>query len=153
MGFHWYISGFAHRPLYRRDFIVYPRHCAQPLLQLLRESGHSLRNGLHCYGALAYCDDLVLLATSVDSLQKMVNICSDHAAGNDLLFSTHVDPLLSKTVCIAFHCKNKEQLPSIMLNNDPLPWKTSAKHIGCLLHEDGTMDSDIKVKQLYKHEQ
>ena len=34
-----------------------------------------------------------------------------------------------------------------MLNNDPLPWKTSAKHIGCLLHEDGTMDSDIKVKR------
>ena len=77
----------------------------------------------------------------------MVNICSEHAAANDLLFSTHVDPLKSKTVCLAFHCKNKAQLPSILLNNDPLPWKSSAKHIGCLLHEDGTMDSDIRTKR------
>ena len=104
-------------------------------------------HGLHWYGALAYCDDLILLATSVHSLQQMVNICSEHAAANDLLFSTHVDPLKSKTVCLAFHCKNKEQLPSIQLNNDPLPWKSSAKHIGCLLHEDGTMDSDIRTKR------
>ena len=118
-----------------------------PLLQLLRESGHGLMNGLHWYGALAYCDDLILLATSVASLQQMVNICSQHAAANDLLFSTHVDPMKSKTVCIAFHCKNKEQLPKILLNNDPLPWKTSSKHIGCLLNEDGTMDSDVKVKR------
>ena len=85
-----------------------------PLLQLLRESGHGLMNGLHWYGALAYCDDLILLATSVASLQQMVNICSQHAAANDLLFSTHVDPMKSKTVCIAFHCKNKEQLPKIL---------------------------------------
>ena len=30
LGFHWYISGFAHRPLYLREFIVYLRPGAQP---------------------------------------------------------------------------------------------------------------------------
>ena len=30
LGFHWYISGFAHRHLYRPHSFVYPPHCAQP---------------------------------------------------------------------------------------------------------------------------
>ena len=81
------------------------------------------------------------------SLQKMVDICASHAADNDLLFSTDPDPLKSKTVCIAFHCKNKDDLANIKLNDDPLPWKTSAKHIGNILHEDGTMDTDIRTKR------
>ena len=114
-----------------------------PLLQLLRESGHGLRLGLHWYGALAYADDVILLATSVSSLQELVNICQNHAAENDLVFSTHPDPSQSKTVCMAFHCQDKEKLAKIHLNNDPLPWKSTAKHIGCTLHEDGTMDQDL----------
>ena len=30
VGFHWYISGFAHRPPYRQHSFDYPQHCAQP---------------------------------------------------------------------------------------------------------------------------
>ena len=120
-----------------------------PLLQLLRESGHGLRYGLHWYGGLAYCDDLILLATSVASLQEMVNICSSHAADNDLLFSSDKDPLKSKTVCLNFSCKKNENIGSICLNNDPLPlpWKVFSKHIGCSLHQDGIMDHDMKIKR------
>ena len=59
-----------------------------PLLGLLRKSGNGCRIGLHFYGALAYCDDVILLATSVDGLQKMVNICETHAEEYDLVFST-----------------------------------------------------------------
>ena len=83
--------------------------------------------------------------------QQLVNICAGHAAENDLLFSTDPDPLKSKTVCMAFSCDNKpfnkEQLGKIWLNKDPLPWKVSAKHIGCTLNEDGTMDQDIRTKR------
>ena len=31
--------------------------------------------------------------------------------------------------------------------NDPLPWKEHAKHIGNTLHEDGSMNKDIKIKR------
>ena len=52
---------------------------------------------------------------------------------------------------MAFSCDNKpfnkEQLGKIWLNKDPLPWKVSAKHIGCTLNEDGTMDQDIRTKR------
>ena len=101
-----------------------------PLLHLFRESGYGLRIGFHWYSAFDYCDDLILLATSVASLQKLGDICDSHAAENDLLFSTDPDPLKSKRVCIAFHCTNKDKLANIKLNDDPLPWKTSSKYIG-----------------------
>ena len=118
-----------------------------PLLKLLRESGLGCRIGLHWFGALAYCDDLILLSTSVSSLQKMVDICEEHARNNDLLFSTDPNPDKSKTVALAFNCKNKNSLASLYLCGDPLPWKPMAKHIGNLLSENGSMNNDIKCKR------
>ena len=70
-----------------------------------------------------------------------------HATESDLLFSTDPDPEKSKTMCVAFNCKNKNNLAKVYLNGDPLPWKITAKHIGNYLHENGTMDGDIKIKR------
>ena len=50
-------------------------------------------------------------------------------------------------MCIAFNCENRNELVSVKLNGDDLPWKESAKHIGNTLHQDGTMDADIRVKR------
>ena len=83
----------------------------------------------------------------VNGLQEMVKICEEHAAANDLMFSSDPDPTKSNTLCIAFNCPNKEQLASINLNGNALPWKISAKHIGNILHENGTMEKDIEVKR------
>ena len=118
-----------------------------PLLQQMRESGHGCFLGLHWYGALAYADDLLLLSPSVQGLQKLVDICENHAKENDLLFSTDPDPEKSKTKCLAFNCKNRKSLSNIVLDGNPLPWKEHAKHIGNTLHEDGTMNKDIKCKR------
>ena len=76
-----------------------------------------------------------------------MNICESHAKSSDLLFSTDPDPEKSKTKCIAFNCNNRNNLADIMLDGNPLPWKTSAKHIGNILHEDGTMTQDLKCKR------
>ena len=118
-----------------------------PLLLQLRQSGHGLRLGLHWYGALAWADDVILLSTSINGLQSMVDICQKHAEESDLVFSTDPDPLKSKTMCIAFHCEYWQKLPPIYLNGDPLPWKESVKHIGSKLHCDGTMEQDNKEKR------
>ena len=50
-------------------------------------------------------------------------------------------------MCIAFNCTTKEQLSSIVLDNNILPWVTKAKHIGNYLHEDGTTGYDLSVKR------
>ena len=88
----------------------------------------------------------ILLALSVQSLQKIVKICDDHARQNDLKFSTDPNPEKSKTVCLAFGT-TKENLAPIKLNGDPLPWKVKSKHIGNTLHENLLLDQDIIEKK------
>ena len=118
-----------------------------PMLEELRGSGHGCSLGIHYYGALAWADDVILLNTSVQGLQSMVDICQKHATENDLMFSTDPDPKLSKIVCIAFNCKNKDSLGDIILNGNPLPWKDSVKHIGTTLHSNGTMEQDCREQR------
>ena len=102
-----------------------------PLLANLRSSGYGCRIAGHWFGGLALADDVMLLSPSVQGLQKLVSICEKHAQETDLVFSTDkVNPEKSKTMCIAFQCKNKEQLGSIKLNGDPLPWKDKVNHLG-----------------------
>ena len=92
-------------------------------------------------------DDVLIMATSVQGLQKMVDICEKHASNNCLKFSTDPDPLKIKTMCIAFNCENLNELASVKLNGDDLPWVTKAKHIGNMLHESGTTVADVRVKK------
>ena len=47
-------------------------------------------------GALAYADDLLLLSSSLFTLQKMLDLCSEVGKFYDLLFNP------SKTVCDVF---------------------------------------------------
>ena len=58
----------------------------------------------------------------------MVNICADHASSTDLLFSTDPDPEKSKTMCLAFGCKDKVNLGTINYDGDALPWKDHVNH-------------------------
>ena len=118
-----------------------------PLLQQLRSSGFGCRIGLHWYGAFAYADDVILLSPTITGLQKMVDICQNHSQEYDLMFSSDPDPAKSKTICIAFNCPDKESLANINLDGNGLPWKSFAKHIGNILHEDGTMDKDVQTKR------
>ena len=48
---------------------------------------------------------------------------------------------------MAFSCPDKNTLANVYLNGDPLPWKSTAKHIGCTLKDDGSVDQDVKVKR------
>ena len=92
-----------------------------PLLGELKESGQGCSIDHHWYGCLALADDLLLLATSVQSLQKMISICESFAAKNDLIFSTDPDRTKSKTVCMAFNFKDWKNLEELKLNNDNVP--------------------------------
>ena len=118
-----------------------------PMIAALRNSGFGCTIGTHFFGAVAYADDVLIMTTSVHGLQKMVNICENHAKENCLKFSTDPDPVKSKTMCIAFNCENRKDLAPIKLNGDDLPWVIKAKHIGNVLHENGSTDTDIRTKK------
>ena len=98
-------------------------------------------------GASAYADDLVLVAPTRHAMQLMLGVCEDYAARNNILFSTHTNPNLSKTKCIFMSGKTKnlsKPVPLTLCGRD-LPWVESANHLGHTLHESGTMDQDVRV--------
>ena len=99
------------------------------MLESLRGSGYGCSIGRHFYGVLAYVDDVLIMATSVQGMQDMVRLCEEHAFDNDLIFSKDPNPKKSKTMCIAFYCPNRDQLAPIKLNGDDLPWVAKGKHI------------------------
>ena len=86
-------------------------------------------------GALGYADDILLIAPTRHSLQVMIKTCENFSINHSMQFSTDSDPRKSKTKCQFFTLKkNKDSSPSpVILNNDPLPWVDSAKHLGNLL--------------------
>ena len=119
-----------------------------PLLASLRSSGYGCRIAGHWLGGLSLADDVILLSPSVQGLQKLVSICEEHALATDLVFSTDKkNPEKSKTMCIAFQCRDKESLASIKLNGDPLPWKDKVNHLGFKLTSNCSSASDILEKR------
>ena len=96
---------------------------------------------------LGYSDDSLLLAPSLDALQEMIKTCEDYAKSHNLCFSTDKDPNKCKTKCLAFQQKDRP-LPPLYLCGDPLPWVSSAKHLGITIENriDG-MKKDTLIKR------
>ena len=81
-----------------------------PLLGRLRDSGYGCRIAGHWFGGVALADDVTLVSPTIQGLQKLVNICEEHAKETDLVFSTDKNPSKSKTMCIAFSKKQIKRL-------------------------------------------
>ena len=114
------------------------------LLQKLRKLGLGCHVAGVWLGALAYADDLCLLAPNRHVLQKMVTICQEFGMEHNLAFSTDPVPAKSKTKCVLFRGSKRVDYPApIMLNGEPLPWVPECEHLGHKLHESMTWDSDI----------
>ena len=96
------------------------------------------------FGASAYADDLILLATNREVLQRMVTTCEKYGQEHNLVFSTDPIPSKSKTKCILF-CgrKNNVSFPDpVKLDGKDLPWVEHADHLGHTLHQSVNMEMD-----------
>ena len=49
-----------------------------------------------------YSDDILLLAPCIDALQDMLSTYKMYPQEHNLQFSTNINPIKSKTKCIAF---------------------------------------------------
>ena len=109
------------------------------------------KSGLGCYienqflGAFGYADDIVLLSPSLEALQKMVDICKLFCDNHGLKISLDRDPKKSKTKCVQFNSVNTSPT-NIVLNNIPVPWSDSYKHLGHIISADEDMFHDQKAK-------
>ena len=121
-------------------------YCDQ-LLKELRKLGVGAYVAGVFMGASAYADDLVLVAPTRHAMQLMLGLCEEYSAKNNILFSTHPNPQLSKTKCIFMTGKAKNLVKPVPLTLwwRDLPLVECASHLGHTLHESGTMDQDARV--------
>ena len=79
---------------------------------------------LYC-GSIAYADDVLLLAPSLHALRVMLDCCTMYANNNNVLFNT------AKSHCIHFNQNSLLVTQFVVsLQNVPLMWTDSIKHLG-----------------------
>ena len=100
-----------------------------------------------CCNHILYADDLCLIAPSVKSLQKLINICESHSNDFDILFNT------KKSVCMyvpSRTCK-LNSVPPVYLNGVHLQYVNEVKYLGhlfcCSLKDD--RDIQQQTRALY----
>ena len=95
-------------------------------------------------GIIAYADDLIILAPRREALQRMVRVSEDYMNEHKIFFSA------KKTKCMYFpssRSDSKEIIKKVEVAGKIFPWVQHAVHIGNTLHEDGSMEQDVKVKR------
>ena len=121
----------------------------QELLDRLKDSGVGCHVGDTFVGAVAWADDILLLAPTRAAMQVMLDIASAFVAEVGLRFSTDPNPKKSKSKAI-FVTGARKGLPKpspLILSGEALPFVTSATHLGHELHESGTMEVDTKMRR------
>ena len=118
------------------------------LIQELRKSREGCWVNGGYVGIIVYADDIALLSPSIDGLQNMIDKCEQYARLHNLTFSTHENPVKSKTKCMAF-LKEERNLRNLHLKGKPLPWVDSVKHLGTTLTNNGgcTLKQDLLEKR------
>ena len=92
------------------------------------------------FNNLSYADDMVLLAPSLDALQKLVTICENFAKEYDILYNS------KKSICMCF-CPKSRKLNGnyrTTLCGEELNYAQSTTYLGCVISNDGRDELDIK---------
>jgi hypothetical protein len=121
-----------------------------PLFSELRRKGIGCHLGGVWMGAVAYADDILLLAPTRDAASNMLGVCENFAKLNNIQFSTDPDPSRSKSkaVYVTGPRGGGLQKPApLLLCGRALPWVARAEHLGHALCEDGTMRRDAREKR------
>ena len=117
------------------------------LLKILRRK----RIGCHIngffLGAFLFADDIILLSASRNGLQTMVNTCDEFAKSRNLSFGTNPVASKSKTKCLLFSKKVKEDPKEIVLAGNCLPWVSDVTHLGTILQGDNSFTLDMNEKR------
>ena len=100
-----------------------------------------------------YSNDILLSAPSIDALQDMLSTYKMYAQENNLQFSTNINPIKSKTKCMAFVKQKGLVLMEMVLCNNKLPWVNNIKHLGSVLtNGSNIMSDDVMLKRAGQQE-
>ena len=110
------------------------------LVERLKQCNAGCWVGHKYFGTLIYADDIVLISPSLSGLQKMVNVCGEFGKENSINFNA------KKSHCMYVGKDDTADLSDIMLNDKPLSWKLSAKHVGNIINQSLNDNDDIQYK-------
>jgi hypothetical protein len=116
------------------------------LLAELELSGVGCKIGFKYFGAIAYADDIVLLAPTVSSLNNLLGVCTSWSNRNNIDFNT------TKSYVICFASKT-DRWPSnipipVFLNGNLIPTMTEVTHLGHVLTEN--LDDSAELTRVAK---
>jgi hypothetical protein len=120
------------------------------LLTSLSKAGLGCHVGSFFVGALAYADDVVLLAPSASAMRRMLLICDDYAAQFNVVFCVNA----SKSKCLrclptstAKHVSQVERFPSFSIGSQPIEFVAKWPHLGHIITNDDVDTDDIITKK------
>ena len=115
------------------------------LIMQLRAEGYGCWQGSQYFGALVYADDIMLLAPSLTSLQKMLDVCSNFGNTTGLSFNP------KKSICIHFHasvnCLKEQPEFNVHLGSNTLKWNQKVKHLGHTVTCCLNFDLDVQFRK------
>ena len=120
-----------------------------PLLQRLQALGVGCHLAGLFMGAFLYSDDQLLIAPSRRAMELMLKVVELFAKESNIQFSTDTDPAKSKCkmIYVCGRAIGLNKPAPLLLCGQPLPWVSTASHLGHELHESGEMRHDATVKR------
>ena len=122
---------------------------ADPMLQRLRRLGLGAHVAGCFMGAVCYADDVLLIAPTRNSMQRMLLELEEFASENNITFSTDPVPSKSKSKClhvVGRRHRLADPAPLTLCGRE-LPWVSQADHLGNTLTVQGNMEQDASVKR------
>jgi hypothetical protein len=118
------------------------------LLDNLSLSGIGCHIGLFFVGALAYADDLVLLAPSANAMRSMLHVCDVYATQYNVLFNA------KKSKCICCHPIGISKrfsrsfcYPSFFIGSQLIEYVEKWPHLGHIISNDCDDSEDLSAKK------
>ena len=115
----------------------------EPLLMHLTSAGYGCWVGTTFCGALAYADDVVLLAPTVYGVKQQLEICSNYAREYKVLFNA----AKSKIIPLTRHRLPPSVKPCVQLMGEQIECTSQDKHLGNVI---GTFTNDDVITAAVK---
>jgi hypothetical protein len=117
------------------------------LLLALRSEGIGCHIGGWFVGAIAYADDIVLLAPSVNGMCRMLSICDGYAAQFNLSFNA------TKSKCLSFRPHRMNRCPNFrnsafVIGGKDIEFVEKWSHLGHMINVRLDDDDDIYNRKI-----
>ena len=118
------------------------------LCEKLHQTGLGCRVGSMVCNYIAYADDYCLMTTSIEALQKLINICEEYALEHNIKFNP------TKTFCQGFIPEYMNYLrPVVRICGKIIQWVDSVKYLGFIVncHDRDLEEIKKRRRETYAH--